>query len=187
MSEKLTNSSEHRAELVAEQQEQKERLRSELERAAERGHENQERKAESARHEIERATAEKEQAKQEKVAEKPASPERQLNTKAARKKAFNDIMDQTQSELSAPSRAFSKVIHNPAVEKASEALGATVARPNAILSGASFSFLFTLAIYLIARMNGYPLSGSETIAAFVGGWGLGLIFDFFKVMITGRR
>jgi hypothetical protein len=36
-------------------------------------------------------------------------------------------------------------------------------------------------------MNGYPLSGTETIATFIGGWGLGLIFDFFKVMITGKR
>jgi hypothetical protein len=34
---------------------------------------------------------------------------------------------------------------------------------------------------------GYPLSGFETIGAFALGWMLGIVFDFFKVMVTGRK
>jgi hypothetical protein len=91
------------------------------------------------------------------------------------------------AELPLASRAFSKVIHNPAIEKTSEVVGSTIARPNAILSGALFAFLITLLIYVVARANGYPLSGSETIAGFILGWVIGMLYDFFRVMITGKK
>jgi hypothetical protein len=161
-----------------------ERLKRDLERAAELSR-DKEQSPDSVRHEIEQIKVEQEKKTEKQVA--PASAERPISTKKTRQKAYNTILKQTQGELSAPSRAFSKLIHNPVVDKVSEVFGSTVARPNAILAGAAFSFLLTLAIYLIARMNGYPLSGTETIAAFIGGWGLGLIFDFFKIMITGKR
>jgi len=44
-----------------------------------------------------------------------------------------------------------------------------------------------LIIYLFARHYGYPLSGSETIAAFILGWVMGLLFDYLRVMITGKK
>ena len=89
--------------------------------------------------------------------------------------------------MSAPGRAFSSFIHNKTVEKVSESVGNTVARPNAILSGAVFAFLFTLVIYLVARHNGYPISGSETIASFALGWILGLLFDYIRVLVLGKN
>lgn len=89
--------------------------------------------------------------------------------------------------MSPSARAFSKVIHNKAVEKVSDVGAATVARPNAILSGAIFAFVLTLGVYLIAKHLGYPLSGFESIGAFILGWILGIVYDFLKVMITGRK
>lgn len=100
---------------------------------------------------------------------------------------YKRTIKQVQSELSAPSRAFSKVIHTKAVEKTSEALESTVARPNAILAGAIAAFVFTLAIYLISKHFGYRLSGFETIGGFILGWVIGLLFDYFRVMITGKH
>ena len=96
-------------------------------------------------------------------------------------------MKEVRSQMSAPSRTFSKVIHNKTVEKVSDGVGATIARPNAILSGAIFAFVLTLGVYLLAKNLGYPLSGFETIAAFILGWMLGIAYDFLKVMITGRK
>ncbi len=106
---------------------------------------------------------------------------------AARKASFNKTMKTVQSQQTAPSRAFSKVIHTPAVEKTSEVVGSTIARPNAILAGSVAAFLMTLGIYLFARYYGYPLSGFETIGAFVLGWIIGLLYDYLRVMITGRK
>ena len=71
-------------------------------------------------------------------------------------------MTEIQSEMSPASRTFSKVIHNPAVEKSSEVIGNTVARPNAILSGSAAAFILTAGIYLVAKHFGYSLSGTET-------------------------
>ena len=56
-----------------------------------------------------------------------------------------------------------------------------------MLAGAIGAFIITLAIYLIAKSYGYRLSGFETIGGFILGWIIGILFDFFRVMITGKR
>ena len=134
----------------------------------------------------ERATAEAERRQRETREQQRAERQRQASP-AAQQERFDKTMAAVQSQLSPSSRAFSKVIHNPAIEKASEVTGNTVARPNALLSGAIAAFVLTLAIYLIARFNGYPLSGAESIAAFALGWLCGLAFDFVRMMMLGRR
>jgi hypothetical protein len=130
-------------------------------------------------------------AEKEKKAEvAPVSPaERRIGgpNKAEKEASFKVTMAEVRTQMSAPSRSFSKLIHNKTVEKVSEGVGGTVARPNAVLSGAIFAFALTLGVYLLAKNLGYLLSGFETIAAFVLGWALGIVYDFLKVMVTGRR
>lgn len=141
--------------------------------------------AETARQEIERVTHEKEPTEDPEKETEAKAANTPKRTKITQKNAYASIVQQTQSELSAPSRAFSKIIHAPVIEKISETAAKTIARPNAILIGSILAFSLTLAVYLIARYNGYPLSGTETIAAFVIGWILGIVYDFFRAMITG--
>lgn len=104
-----------------------------------------------------------------------------------RDESYKITMKRVQSEMSGPERAFSKIIHNKAVERTSEVVGSTIARPDAILSGSVFACLLVLGVYILARTNGFSLSGFETIAAFIVGWVLGIIFDFLRAMITGKR
>ncbi|HJM04364.1 MAG TPA: hypothetical protein QF549_01865 [Candidatus Saccharimonadaceae bacterium] len=152
--------------------------------------ESGERKAEKARVEalenavsVEKGGAEKDK--------KPstAAPTRRRGTISKKEKSasFKKHMKQVQSELPAPQRAFSKIIHNPVVEKTSEAVGKTIARPNAILAGSVVAFFAVLAVYLIAKNLGYVLSGFETIAAFIVGWLIGILYDYLRVMITGKK
>ena len=134
---------------------------------------------------IERATS-KEHV--DEPAEREETPEKPLRASKKQKDAsFDNTMTEVRQHMSKPSREFSKVIHNKAVERVSDTVGGTVARPNAILSGSVFAFLFTLALYLIARFNGYPLSGSETIAAFALGWVVGIIYDYLRLIVTGKK
>lgn len=162
---------------------------------------------EALQHERERAAAEKGPEKNvdslRDVAEKAAEvdktkPEKQVVTaekardtpaqrRSKAKASYKKTMKETQGAMKPAERSFSKVIHNPAVEKTSEVVGATVARPNAILVGSLTAFVFTLALYLVAKYYGYPLKGSETIAAFTLGWVVGLLIDYLRVMITGKR
>lgn len=144
---------------------------------------SQERSADTARHEaLEQARSVE---RPEKRLQSPAE-RRDTIMKRNPKASYEATMHEVRSQMSGPGRAFSHIIHNPTVEKVSDFVGGTVARPNAILSGAVFAFLFTLAIYLIARFNGYALSGTESIASFALGWLTGVTFDYLKLLITGK-
>lgn len=152
--------------------------------AGEKNHED----ANEVRHEIENIQRERLDEKPETAERQPSPAERRgVAPKKVREAAYKATMKEVESQLSPASRTFSKIIHNKAVERASEVTGNTIARPNAILYGALFAFLMTLGVYLLAKNLGYPLSGFETIGAFGLGWVLGLVFDFLKVMVTGRK
>lgn len=193
MSEKDTSGSEHKVnqealreageERLKELREQHERI--EVKKSPERGVDDLHREA------LKEADKVEQESKAEKRQEVSPAERRGPLSKAERKAkldaSYNTTMDEVRTHMSTPSRAFSRVIHNKAIEKTSAAVGATVARPNAILSGAVFAFVLTLAVYLIAKNLGYPLSGFETIGAFIVGWVLGICYDFLKVMITGRK
>lgn len=101
--------------------------------------------------------------------------------------SYKKTMDQVQTELTPGSRAFSKVIHNKAVETTSELVGSTIARPNAVLAGAVSAFVLTLGVYVMAKTLGYQLSGFETIGAFIVGWVLGITYDYLRLIITGQK
>ena len=107
--------------------------------------------------------------------------------KKERDKSFKQTMGNLQKELPVSSRMFSRIIHNDVVEKASDLIGNTVARPNAIFSGAFVAFILTLLTYTVAKTNGYSLSGFETIGAFILGWAIGVTYDYIKILITGNK
>lgn len=187
MSEKLSNSPEQREQspeaLENAGVERRAELEAQHERAVEDAPEkNVERLSKEA---LEKASPEKETRQERSPAEK--RKDTPLPRKLQEKVNFTRTMQEARGHMSAPSRTFSKVIHTPVVEKTSEAVGSTIARPNAILAGSLTAFIFTLALYLIARYYGYPLSGFETIGAFILGWVIGIMFDYLRVMITGRR
>lgn len=108
-------------------------------------------------------------------------------SKKQRNESYNKILKQTQRELSVSSRIFSRITHIKAIETTSDFIGNTVARPDAMLAGAFFAFIATLFVYVIAKTLGYALSGFETIAAFIIGWLAGIIYDYLKILITGKK
>ena len=165
--------------------EHSERLRADYEQAGDKPHEREKTSEIAKQDALEAATAHEKPASEEHDTPSPAV--RRGSIKSERSASYKRTMTHIQSEMSAPSRAFSKVIHNKAVEKASDVAGATIARPNAILAGSIFAFVFTLATYLIAKHYGYQLSGFETIGSFALGWVVGLLFDYLRVMITGKH
>jgi len=194
MSEQLPQSPESKPENLeqsVERVEAQKNIDSSIERNAENAKvENGEQAAEKAKIEalkqaisVEAGSAEK----KKKDTVSPAGRRHGVVSKKEKDASYKAHMSKIQAELPPTKRAFSKVIHNPAVEKTSEVVGSTVARPNAILAGAIVAFFAVLIVYLTAKHFGYVLSGFETIGAFVVGWVLGLLYDFFRVMITGKK
>lgn len=165
--------------------------RAELEKKLENNAEKSgEQNPDDARHEIEKIVAEKdakeEQEKREtdsaeKLEQKPIT-KHDIDTK------YKDTMKNMQSQLTAPSRAFSKVIHNPVVEKTSEVIGNTVARPNLVIA-AAIGAIASAVVYIVANKYGYELSGFETIGLFILGWAIGAIIEYIRVGLinNGKR
>ncbi|HEY5695387.1 MAG TPA: hypothetical protein VIQ80_00980 [Candidatus Saccharimonadales bacterium] len=182
----LTPEKEHNpAELEKARLERHEALREHHERAGEMSPEHD---AEKARQEaLERANS----AERHEQEHRPLSPAERRNERVISQKdrdaSFTATMQEVRMHMSGPSRTFSKVIHNKAIERASDAVGNTIARPNAILSGSILAFIVMTTVYFIAKQLGYTLSGFETIGAFALGWLLGIAYDFLKVMVTGRK
>lgn len=101
--------------------------------------------------------------------------------------SYKKTIKQVQKELSPAERTFSKIIHNKVVDNASNAISSTIARPNAILFGSFSAFVITISVYLMAKSLGYQLSGFESILAFVIGWIIGILFDYLRIIITGKK
>jgi hypothetical protein len=112
--------------------------------------------------------------------QKPAS-------KKKRQASYKQTLKRVRAEMPPAQRAFSKFIHFPAVEKASDVLGSTIARPNSILAGSFSAFVFVAAIYVLASTMGFRLSGFEMIGAFIIGWFVGVSYDLLRTMVTGKR
>lgn len=83
---------------------------------------------------------------------------------------YRQTMETLQKQLPAASRAFSKLIHQPAVERASEALEKTVMRPSVTAGATTSAIIIGGIFYVAARIYGFELSGSEIIfAVIIGG------------------
>lgn len=180
----LKPNGEHGAEVVDAAGEQLKKLQEQREKHVEQG----ERSAESlssARRETEAAFS-REAGKEKRSGGEPTGGATHA-TKRQRKDSYSSTMRQIRSEMSAPARTFSKVIHNPTVEKVSDVVGGTAARPNAVLAGSIAATFMTLFVFMVAKQYGYRLSGFETIATFLLGWSIGLIYDYARLMLVGRR
>lgn len=102
-------------------------------------------------------------------------------------KSYTRTIKHAQSQMTLVSRIFSKIIHNSFIENASYLIGNTIARPNAILFAAITAFLASATLYIMAKIVGYSMSGFEPMIAFIIGWMVGLIYDYFKLLLVGGK
>ena len=147
---------------------------------------------ENAKHEVERAferghDARGNKAHQPKQSMPTSGQPIKKATKAQKQAEYKKTLKSIQKGMSPAERTFSKIIHNPVIETTSEAASKTIARPAALLAGSLSALILTTAIYAIAKYYGYVLSGFEWIITFVLGWAIGLIIDWIRVEILGKK
>jgi hypothetical protein len=100
-----------------------------------------------------------------------------------REDAFKNILSKAQERLGKPDKLMSKLIHQPIVERVSEVGAKTVARPSGLLIGSIFSFVTTLATYLVARYNGYDMTFSVVLYSFAGGFLIGVVIEYLYKLL----
>jgi hypothetical protein len=172
MSEKLTQGVEHQK--SAEQAADLERLAAEkLQDRRERVEkaENRTEQAEKAREAIAKVETPRP------AAEKEYTPQHRSLSGLDRRLNFRQTMVSMQSRLGPVSRSFSKFIHNPVVERTSDAVGKTIARPSAALGATTTALVVGLILYFTARFYGFSLRGPELVLAFVVGGIIGLLVE----------
>lgn len=98
-------------------------------------------------------------------------------TKKHKEAVYKKTLKEIQSQMTPRARSFSKIIHVPLVEKTSDVIGNTIARPTAILAGSTTAFVVVTLVFLVAKHYGYVLSGFESIGAFIAGWFIGTLYD----------
>lgn len=187
--EKLQNEHKQSIEISDSAAKRLEDLQSKVELSAENFEQNVSSKVEKSLNEAREVATSAESDSKETNKDKPTinlNRHRLINKKMLNE-SYAKTLSSAQEELKPGERVFSKIIHNKPTEAISGLIGSTIARPNAILSGAVTSFVFTLSIYAVAKTIGYKLSGFEPILAFILGWIIGIIYDYFKMMISGKK
>ena len=102
-------------------------------------------------------------------------------------RAYRETLGSLQRHLKPASRAFSRVIHNPAVEQTSEVVGKTVARPSVTLGATSTALVVGLAAYITAKRYGFTLSGSELILSLIVGGLIGIVLELIIKALRRSR
>lgn len=102
-------------------------------------------------------------------------------------KSYKSVMNRVESQLPTYQRAFSKVIRNPSVDKASVLVGDTIARPSGIIGGAGLAFFGLLIIGFTAKNTGFEVPNSIFVLLVIVGWTGGLLLDFIFTSFKRMR
>lgn len=178
MSEKLHHSSpEHRqAHAERERGKEAEHLK-QLQEKAKKSEKEPKSSIETIKKSIETAAVSgKEYSVGEKESTKQSSPNYGIN-KELKASAYKRTLKKARSQLSAPEKTFSRVVHNPIVEKTSDLAAKTVARPSGILIGGIGAFLGTLAILYISKRSGFTYNYLLFLLIFVAFYVLGVTLE----------
>lgn len=186
--EKLNSQSVERLEISENQiEQQQEKLHQKLEREIKP--DNRAEKMKGARNELEQQFSREKKGNKSRQPSQTAPAKKPIKkaSKQQKKTAYKKTLTTIQKQMNPTERTFSKVIHNPVVEKTSEVVGNTIARPAPLFAGSLSALILTALVYLISYHFGYLLSGFEWIATFIIGWTIGMIIDWVRVAILGKN
>lgn len=101
--------------------------------------------------------------------------------------AYARTLAKTQQKLSKPARTFSRIAHNPVIDKISSAGAETVARPSGLLGGSLCAFLGSLIVLYYSKHYGFRYNYLTLFVLFVGGYLIGAIIELLIWFMSGRK
>lgn len=152
------------------------------------GEENTAEKLQEARAAAEQAASDTNPVERLQAAEKAAEPlePARINRELANITRRRELQ-QIRRRLSAPQRALSSLIHQPAIRTASEAAGKTVSRPSGLLGGGLVAFLGSAGYLYSAQHLGFRYNYLVFILLFAGGFVVGLVLELLVWVAMRRR
>jgi hypothetical protein len=91
--------------------------------------------------------------------------------------AYQRALVRNRKQMSKPSRALSKVIHQPVVDAISRASENTIARPSGLLVGGAVALIGSSILLYTAKHYGFRYNFLAFALLFVGGFVLGLALE----------
>lgn len=119
----------------------------------------------------------------EKTAQAPSHGTSPLVDRELRRLMFKRTLTSVQKQLSTPSRAFSKVIHNPAVDRVSTVAEKTIARPKGILVGGFVAFAGCLYTFYLAKHYGFRYNLVIFAILFASGYVITTIVEAVAIIL----
>lgn len=110
-----------------------------------------------------------------------------LVSKELKQMTFTRALTRTRKQLSAPERGFSKFIHASAVDKTSEVISKSIARPSAMLGGSLVGMLGSFIFLMLVRNNGYEYNFFVLFILFAIGYAVGLFVEVVFRIIAKKR
>lgn len=100
--------------------------------------------------------------------------------------AYVRTLGKIQQKLPKPVRAFSRLSHNPVVDKISAASSKTVARPSGLLGGSICAFLGSLIVFYYSKHYGFRYNYLLLFILFLGGFLIGATLEFLIWIVYKR-
>jgi hypothetical protein len=101
--------------------------------------------------------------------------------------SYKRTMSRVQSQLSTPERTFSKVIHQPVIEKVSDVGARTVGRPSGLLGGGVASLIGTGFVLYVARHYGFEYNYMLFILLFAVGFFAGIVIELTTKLLQKQN
>jgi hypothetical protein len=104
-----------------------------------------------------------------------------------KQQTWNRSMNRVRKQLSAPNKALSKVIHQPAINAISNFGEKTVARPSGILAGGVCALIGSSFFLYMAKHYGFRYNYLLFFLFFIGGFFVGLILELLGRVFLSKK
>ena len=179
MSEQLRESHERAVESIDTSAEK----RTKLEALKEKAENAPELNVETVRHAVENKAV---SGKEITVGERESAPKARID-RTVKNQTYKKTIRKVQSNLSRPERSFSRLIHQPVVEKASNIGAVTVARPSGFLLGSITALIGSATVVFLAKRNGFSYNYSILLLLFAGGYLAGVVLELLWRLVLRRK
>ena len=97
--------------------------------------------------------------------------------RAMKSQTYRHTIGKIQASLPKSQRAFSKVVHQPFIESASEVGSKTIARPSGILGGGIAALIGSVIIVFLSRKYGFTYNFFVLVLLYAAGFIAGMIVE----------
>lgn len=107
--------------------------------------------------------------------------------KELKKHARRTYLGKARRQLDPTARAFSKWIHNDAVDAISEMSAKTIFRPSGLLIGGAFTFIASFYYYHLSQNNGFRYNFTAVLLTFIIGFIIGLFVEAIYRVLSKKH